>query len=80
MAAGIEPVAIVGMECIFPGAPNLAAFWRNIILETNCLTTVPPERWNRAASPELPPRAGRLYRQLYAFRPAGVRCHARRSR
>ena len=54
MAAGIEPVAIVGMECIFPGAPNLAAFWRNIILETNCLTTVPPERWDRASSPELP--------------------------
>ena len=42
----IEPIAIVGMECVFPGAPNLAAFWRNIVRGKSCLTEVPPDRWD----------------------------------
>jgi acyl transferase domain-containing protein len=27
----LEPIAIVGMACLFPQAPDLAAFWRNIV-------------------------------------------------
>ena len=30
-AAGLEPIAIIGMACLFPQAPDLAAFWRNIV-------------------------------------------------
>ncbi|SEB10178.1 type I polyketide synthase [Pedobacter hartonius] len=41
-------VAIVGMECIFPGAKNIDEYWRNIILGTDSITEVPDERWNKA--------------------------------
>jgi acyl transferase domain-containing protein/phosphopantetheinyl transferase (holo-ACP synthase) len=54
MTVEIEPVAIIGMECIFPGAPNLAAFWRNIVRGTNFLTAIPPDRWNGMTANELP--------------------------
>lgn len=40
-------IAIVGMECIFPGAKNLEEFWRNIILGKDSVTEVPDERWNK---------------------------------
>lgn len=40
-------VAIIGMECVFPGAKNLAEYWRNIILGKDCVTEVPEERWNK---------------------------------
>ena len=49
-----EPIAIVGMECVFPGAPNLAAFWRNVVLGINCLTPIPLERWNQLEIHDLP--------------------------
>ena len=40
-------IAIIGMECVFPGAKNLAEYWRNIILGKDCVTEVPEERWNK---------------------------------
>ncbi|MGG5208233.1 SDR family NAD(P)-dependent oxidoreductase [Chryseobacterium sp. MIQD13] len=40
-------IAIVGMECIFPGAKNLEEYWRNIILGRDSVTEVPDERWNK---------------------------------
>ncbi|MBK1897218.1 type I polyketide synthase [Chryseobacterium paridis] len=40
-------VAIIGMECIFPGAKNLEEYWRNIILGKDSVTEVPDERWNK---------------------------------
>jgi acyl transferase domain-containing protein/NAD(P)H-dependent flavin oxidoreductase YrpB (nitropropane dioxygenase family)/NAD(P)-dependent dehydrogenase (short-subunit alcohol dehydrogenase family)/acyl carrier protein len=40
-------VAIVGMECIFPGAKNIEEYWRNIVLGTDSITEVPDERWNK---------------------------------
>jgi len=30
-APGPEPIAIIGMACLFPQAPDLSAFWRNIV-------------------------------------------------
>lgn len=41
-------IAIVGMECIFPGAKNIDEYWRNIVLGTDSVTEVPEERWNKA--------------------------------
>jgi acyl transferase domain-containing protein/NAD(P)H-dependent flavin oxidoreductase YrpB (nitropropane dioxygenase family)/NAD(P)-dependent dehydrogenase (short-subunit alcohol dehydrogenase family) len=41
-------VAIVGMACIFPDAPNLEAFWKNVVLGSNAIREVSPERWNPA--------------------------------
>ncbi|SEL44517.1 Acyl transferase domain-containing protein [Chitinophaga rupis] len=37
-------VAIIGMSCIFPGAPDVAAFWKNIINRVDAIQTVPENR------------------------------------
>jgi NAD(P)H-dependent flavin oxidoreductase YrpB (nitropropane dioxygenase family)/3-oxoacyl-(acyl-carrier-protein) synthase len=39
-------VAIVGMAAIMPGAPDLEAFWANIVNGVNSIREVSPERWN----------------------------------
>jgi acyl transferase domain-containing protein/phosphopantetheinyl transferase len=53
-------IAIIGMECVFPGARDLAAFWSNIVRGVDAITELPPTRWD-PASFDLPPlRAGCL--------------------
>lgn len=37
-------VAIVGMACMFPGAPDLAAFWHNLQHNADAIRDVPSER------------------------------------
>lgn len=44
--AGRPPVAIVGMAVLFPGAPDLAAYWRNLTAGLDAITEVPPGRWD----------------------------------
>ena len=39
-------IAIVGMSCIFPGAPNLGTYWRNIEAGVDAITDVPSHRWD----------------------------------
>ncbi|HKY68620.1 MAG TPA: polyketide synthase, partial [Acidimicrobiales bacterium] len=39
-----EPVAVVGMAGIFPGAPDLATFWDNLVGGVDAVTDVPPDR------------------------------------
>ena len=34
------------MACTFPGARNLAEFWRNIVGGVDCIIDVPPRRWD----------------------------------
>ncbi|MDA5280147.1 type I polyketide synthase [Streptomyces sp. Isolate_45] len=41
-------VAIVGMACMFPQAPDLAAFWGLVLDGRDAVTEVPPERWDPA--------------------------------
>ncbi|MEU2776113.1 nitronate monooxygenase, partial [Streptomyces sp. NPDC007162] len=41
-------IAIVGMACMFPQAPDLAAFWANVVAGRDAVTEVPPERWDPA--------------------------------
>jgi acyl transferase domain-containing protein len=38
-----EGVAIIGMSCLFPGAPNLEAYWQNILGKVDAVTDPPPE-------------------------------------
>ncbi|RSS68925.1 type I polyketide synthase [Streptomyces sp. WAC06614] len=38
--------AIVGMGAVLPGAPDLAAFRRNLLAGTDAITTVPSGRWD----------------------------------
>ena len=37
-----EKIAIVGMACRFPGAPDLTTFWRQLLDGTNCAVECPP--------------------------------------
>jgi phosphopantetheine--protein transferase-like protein len=41
-------VAIIGMACAFPAAPDLETFWHNIVNKVDAITEVPPERWDPA--------------------------------
>ncbi len=39
-------VAIVGMACLFPGAPDVDAYWRNILGKVDAVSDPPPESWD----------------------------------
>jgi acyl transferase domain-containing protein/NAD(P)H-dependent flavin oxidoreductase YrpB (nitropropane dioxygenase family)/NADP-dependent 3-hydroxy acid dehydrogenase YdfG len=47
-AANAEPVAVVGMACIYPGSPDLETYWGNILEGRDLVSEVPAERWNVA--------------------------------
>ncbi|MFF4102059.1 SDR family NAD(P)-dependent oxidoreductase [Streptomyces sp. NPDC001903] len=52
-------VAIVGMACAYPGAPDLAAYWAQILAGRDAVTEVPAERWDPALYYDADPaRAG----------------------
>ncbi|HTJ43577.1 MAG TPA: beta-ketoacyl synthase N-terminal-like domain-containing protein, partial [Kofleriaceae bacterium] len=42
----MEPVAIVGMAAVFPGAADLDAYWRNLERGHDAITDVPASRWD----------------------------------
>ncbi|MCB0962319.1 MAG: polyketide synthase dehydratase domain-containing protein [Acidimicrobiales bacterium] len=42
----MEPIAIVGMAALFPGAPDVDAFWRNVVEGVDATTDVPEARWD----------------------------------
>ncbi|MCC6191127.1 MAG: amino acid adenylation domain-containing protein [Anaerolineales bacterium] len=44
-ATGTEPIAIIGLGCRFPGAPNPAAFWQLLINGVDAIQEVPADRW-----------------------------------
>ncbi|MFC5743665.1 SDR family NAD(P)-dependent oxidoreductase, partial [Dyella tabacisoli] len=41
-----EPVAIIGMSGQFPQARDIEAFWRNLAEGKDCISEIPPERWD----------------------------------
>ena len=43
------PIAIIGMACRFPGAPNLNEYWRLIEEGRSGVREVPEDRWNADA-------------------------------
>jgi acyl transferase domain-containing protein/NAD(P)H-dependent flavin oxidoreductase YrpB (nitropropane dioxygenase family) len=45
-AANAEPVAVIGMACIYPGSPDLETFWGNILEGRDLVSEVPAERWS----------------------------------
>ncbi|WP_425556289.1 beta-ketoacyl synthase N-terminal-like domain-containing protein, partial [Kitasatospora nipponensis] len=59
------PVAVVGMAVLLPGAPDLQAYWRNLVGGVDAITEVPPGRWDESyydPSPAAgPARPDRLY-------------------
>ncbi len=40
-----EPIAIIGMGCRFPGAPNLRAYWQLLTQGQDAICEVPRDRW-----------------------------------
>jgi polyketide synthase PksN len=41
-----DPIAIVGISGIFPGAQDTHQFWSNIVEGMNGITEIPPDRWD----------------------------------
>jgi acyl transferase domain-containing protein len=41
-----EPIAIIGMGCRFPGAPNPEVFWRLLEDGRDAVSSVPSDRWD----------------------------------
>jgi len=41
-----QPIAIIGMACIFPGASSMRHFWENIVGGVDAISDVPAERWD----------------------------------
>jgi acyl transferase domain-containing protein/acyl carrier protein/predicted alpha/beta-fold hydrolase/protein-L-isoaspartate O-methyltransferase len=64
-----EPVAIVGMGCRFPGAPNPDAFWDLLHNGVDAIAEVPPDRWDVDAWYDPDPDAGKMYTRSGGFLP-----------
>ncbi|WP_341716228.1 beta-ketoacyl synthase N-terminal-like domain-containing protein [Micromonospora sp. FIMYZ51] len=45
-ADGPPGVAIIGMSCTFPAAPDLATYWSNILRKVDAVTDPPPQAWD----------------------------------
>ncbi|GAA4785444.1 SDR family NAD(P)-dependent oxidoreductase [Streptomyces ziwulingensis] len=48
---GLE-IAVIGLSCRFPGAPDAAAFWRNLSSGTESITVFTPEELKAAGVPQ----------------------------
>ena len=44
-----EPIAIIGMGCRFPGAPNLEAYWQLLRDGVDAISEIPADRWPKEA-------------------------------
>ena len=43
---GVDPIAIIGIGCRFPGAKNTESFWQLLRNGVDAITEVPADRWN----------------------------------
>ena len=50
-------VAIIGMSCILPKAPDLDAYWSNILEKVDAITEIPKDRWDWELYFDSDPRA-----------------------
>ncbi len=50
-------IAIIGMECIYPGADDLTSYWNNILDCTDAVTEIPPSHWDWELYYDEDPRA-----------------------
>ncbi|WP_434419161.1 beta-ketoacyl synthase N-terminal-like domain-containing protein [Nannocystis pusilla] len=71
MATPLEPVAVVGIGCRFPGAADPAAYWSLLRAGRHAIVDVPPSRWDAAALYDADPqRPGRTLCRSGGFLPA----------
>jgi acyl-CoA synthetase (AMP-forming)/AMP-acid ligase II/3-oxoacyl-(acyl-carrier-protein) synthase/acyl carrier protein len=55
-----EPIAIVGMACRFPGAPDLDAFWHLLLDKVDAIRETPAGRWSAELYDPKPGKPGKL--------------------
>ncbi|MGX7829586.1 SDR family NAD(P)-dependent oxidoreductase [Actinokineospora sp. 24-640] len=67
VAAGAEPIAIVGLAGRYPMAENVDAFWDNLVSGRDCVTEVPPDRWDLAGFYSAERAPGRSYAKWGGF-------------
>ena len=70
-AAGLEPIAIIGMACLFPQAPDLASFWRNIVSGVDAVSE-PSAAWDAERylrSGRIKTAFGGYLKELFRFDP-----------
>ncbi len=73
-----ESIAIIGIGCRFPGAPDPGSFWQLLRDGKEAITEVPPERWdlqalydpNRATAGKMHTRWGGFLQGVDLFDPA----------
>lgn len=68
----LEPVAIIGMTCVFPKAPDLGAFWSNLLLEVDAVGE-PLPAWDASRyldSDRIHTHRGGYLKDLYRFDPS----------
>ena len=64
----VEPIAIVGVACRFPGAPNPQAFWKLLAEGRDAIREISDERWDHQAYySEEPGAAGKTRQKHGAF-------------
>lgn len=62
-----EPIAIIGLGCRFPQAPNPQAFWELLRNGIHAVTEVPPDRWDVDAFHSENPDPGKVTTRFGAF-------------
>jgi acyl transferase domain-containing protein/NADPH:quinone reductase-like Zn-dependent oxidoreductase/acyl carrier protein len=83
--APVEPIAIVGIGCRFPGARDTQSFWRMLADGTDAITEIPADRFDAAAFYDPRPgtpgkmssRWGGFVDDIEGFDPAFFRISAR---
>ena len=69
--ASPEPIAIIGMACMFPQAPDVSAFWRNIVGGVDAVGE-PTATWDAQRyldSGRIKTAAGGYLKELFRFEP-----------
>ena len=52
-----DDIAIIGISGRYPGADNLEEFWENLKIGKDCITEIPPDRWDYTG--EFDPQRGK---------------------
>jgi polyketide-type polyunsaturated fatty acid synthase PfaA len=65
-----EPIAVVGLGCLFPGSPDATSMWRTIAQGRDRMSEVPPSYWLAEDYYDPDPRkVDRVYSKRGAFLP-----------
>ncbi len=66
--AADEPIAIIGLSGRYPMAPDLNTFWDNLRHGKDCITEIPPERWDyRRFYDAEPGKEGKMFSKWGGF-------------